>query len=98
MDNSICFGKIIEGYYSFSNALSTCRKDSNCKGIVDVNCDSDMFWTCGGEFGLGLGQWEKKSCSWKKSIKSNLSFRVHYSRKCFILYVMQCFKSLICDS
>ena len=67
MVNSTCFGKIIEGYYSFSEAQGACKYDNNCNGIVDVNCDSDLFWTCRGEIGLGLEKAVKKSCAWRKS-------------------------------
>ena len=68
-DNSTCFGKTIEGHFSFSDAKADCNNDINCNGIVDVNCDAVLFWTCKGKIKLGLERSAKKSCAWKKGSK-----------------------------
>ena len=67
--SSTCFGKIIEGYFSFSDAKADCKNDMNCNGIVDVNCDAVLFWTCKGKIKLGLKGSAKKSCTWRKGSK-----------------------------
>ena len=66
-DNSTCLGKLIEGYFSHSDAKNGCKNNSNCNGFVNFDCDNILFWTCDGKIERGLNRSEKNSCAWKKS-------------------------------
>ena len=64
MDKSSCYRKVLDTYPSLVDATSSCKNDSKCTGIVDVDCENNLFSTCSGEMKFG-STWEMV-CFWRK--------------------------------
>ena len=64
LDKSSCYRKVLDTYPSLVDATSSCKNDSKCTGIVDVDCEEKLFSTCSGEMKFG-SSWEMV-CFWRK--------------------------------
>ena len=66
MENTACSGKFVKGYSSLYEAKQDCYMEGQCKGVFDVGCNGDLFWTCEGSFEFASHERRQKMCSWVK--------------------------------
>ena len=67
LDKSSCYRKVLDTYPSLVDAMSGCKNNSKCTGIVDASCkqhENKLFSTCTGEMKFG-SSWDFM-CFWKK--------------------------------